>query len=239
MDLRNNLLFNKNEAKDMVLHKSATAPSSPVEGQTYFNTTDHIVYTWNGTIWSSGGGGIISSDSSVTDIQTLTKAEYDALTPVQKANKMWMTTDELEGGSPFATKDIVAYDYTNAALNYGYSDGIQFATTPNGEVTRTGLINLLSLYSGKRLRFYISYGGNTEVQIFERYNSAGGSRFFFTFIRDYNQGDLFFITMRLDGTNSTSWVCRYDNNKIIFNNLTIGSESNARILKILKIEVMD
>jgi microcystin-dependent protein len=109
MDLRNNLLFNKNEAKDMVLHKSTTAPSSPVEGQTYFNTTDHKQYTYNGTIWESGGGGgVTSSDNSATDIQTLTKAEYDALTPVQKANKMWMTTDEVDNSMPADTVPIGA-----------------------------------------------------------------------------------------------------------------------------------
>ena len=135
--------------------------------------------------------------------------------------------------------DKVIYDYTDSNKNYGYTNGIQFPDMPNNAVVRNGLINLLTLYTGKRLRFYISYGGNTEVQIFERLNAPGTSRFYFTFIRDYNPGDLFFITLRLDSTNSTSWIFRYDNNKIFFGNLAIGSDSNPRFLKILKIEVVE
>ena len=39
-----------------VLHL-ATAPSAPVIGDLYFNTTDGILYTWDGVAWVAGSGG--------------------------------------------------------------------------------------------------------------------------------------------------------------------------------------
>lgn len=46
-----NLDLNKNELQNAVTHKLAAAPGSPVEGQRYQNTTDHVEYYWNGTTW--------------------------------------------------------------------------------------------------------------------------------------------------------------------------------------------
>lgn len=42
---------NKNQIQQSVLHKSATAPTSPVAGQVYYNTTDNNMYYYNGTTW--------------------------------------------------------------------------------------------------------------------------------------------------------------------------------------------
>ena len=41
-----------------ILHQ-AVAPSNPVTGDMYFNTTNDSLYVYNGTTWviSSGGGG--------------------------------------------------------------------------------------------------------------------------------------------------------------------------------------
>jgi hypothetical protein len=33
--------------------KLSAAPAAPAEGQTYYNTTDHMLYTWDGTTWRS------------------------------------------------------------------------------------------------------------------------------------------------------------------------------------------
>lgn len=54
--------FSKLEGRNQRVHQLSTAPSSPVTGQLYYNTTDNTFYWWNGTAWrsadaSAGAGG--------------------------------------------------------------------------------------------------------------------------------------------------------------------------------------
>lgn len=53
-----NLDLSKNQVLNIVLHSLASAPSSPVAGQMYYNTTDNVIYFWNGTAWLSVAGDI-------------------------------------------------------------------------------------------------------------------------------------------------------------------------------------
>jgi len=62
-NIGNNFNFQKNEVQNAVLHNLATAPSSPAEGQIYYDTVDKLVYVWDGTSWEpQGGGGIADGD---------------------------------------------------------------------------------------------------------------------------------------------------------------------------------
>lgn len=51
MKVLNNLDLSKNELQNALLHKLASAPSSPTKGQCYFNTTDNKAYIYNGNTW--------------------------------------------------------------------------------------------------------------------------------------------------------------------------------------------
>ncbi|MCK5919391.1 MAG: hypothetical protein KAG66_00515 [Methylococcales bacterium] len=43
--------LNKNEIQNVVLHRLAAPPANPVEGQSFYDTTDNAVKVYNGTAW--------------------------------------------------------------------------------------------------------------------------------------------------------------------------------------------
>lgn len=65
-----NVDLNKNQLLNPVGHKLATAPSTPVEGQEYYNTVDHKKYYHNGTDWieMDGLGATMTGDNIISAI---------------------------------------------------------------------------------------------------------------------------------------------------------------------------
>ena len=53
-----NLDLSKNQILNVALHNLASAPSSPVDGQIYYNTADKAIYYWDGTQWINVSGDI-------------------------------------------------------------------------------------------------------------------------------------------------------------------------------------
>lgn len=72
----NSISLNKNELRQAVIENQpndASAGASPVEGQLYFDTTNHILKQYNGTSWEEVGGGV--------ETLTTTDGTYINLTP--------------------------------------------------------------------------------------------------------------------------------------------------------------
>lgn len=65
MKLLTNQNFNKNELQNAVLQPLASAPSSPAEGQMYYNTTDDTPYIFANNAWLDMG---VQGGSGATDI---------------------------------------------------------------------------------------------------------------------------------------------------------------------------
>jgi hypothetical protein len=75
-----NLDLSKNQLLNVALQNLSSAPSAPVAGQIYFNTTDARIYFWDGTAWVDisgdlrsiiGGAGITATVSADGDEVTL------------------------------------------------------------------------------------------------------------------------------------------------------------------------
>jgi len=58
MDFLTNINLNKNELQNAVIQNLSVAPSNPKAGQIYYNSTDKLIYQFDGTNWVSFGGQI-------------------------------------------------------------------------------------------------------------------------------------------------------------------------------------
>jgi hypothetical protein len=72
--------LSKNELQNAVIQNLASAPSTPAEGQIYYNTTDERMYFYDGAAWVDmsgdiqdvlGGAGLTASTSANGDVITL------------------------------------------------------------------------------------------------------------------------------------------------------------------------
>jgi len=94
--------MNKNELQLPVIDNEATAPSSPVEGQMYFDTTagDKTMYFYNGTAWIEMDG----TGSGVTSVDT-TDGTFITLSPkTAQTGAVVVTADLNATGTPDNTK---------------------------------------------------------------------------------------------------------------------------------------
>ena len=109
-----NLDIRQNQIKNAVIDKLGQEPSSPVVGQTYYNTTDNKVYTYNGTTWD-----MLTNESEILYIpnkDTYTTDDYNEYYPkvisaIQNHNTIFLIYETLQK--------------TNLALltDYSYSHG--------------------------------------------------------------------------------------------------------------------
>lgn len=119
-----NIDLSKNQLLNAVLHNLPSAPSSPKEGQFYYNSNDKILYYYNGAKWISGeeyklpvadasnlGGVKVGSGLNITTAGLLSVALTSELTSVD-------TNKALTASGGKALKDLI--DSINSILSsYG------------------------------------------------------------------------------------------------------------------------
>ncbi len=60
------LNFSQQEARNLRAHVLAGAPTSPVTGQIYYNSTDNNLYVWDGTWTDLTAQGTTAPDATTT-----------------------------------------------------------------------------------------------------------------------------------------------------------------------------
>lgn len=70
--------LNQNELLNAVVQRLASAPSSPVQGQIYFDTTTSEFNIWDGAQWVQMGSGDVASVFGRTGAVSAASGDYDA-----------------------------------------------------------------------------------------------------------------------------------------------------------------
>lgn len=70
MKILTNYDFSQNQLLNAVVQKLATAPSNPVSGQMYYNTSSNRLFTYNGTDWvgADAKDAMMTGDSIITEL---------------------------------------------------------------------------------------------------------------------------------------------------------------------------
>ena len=102
--------LNKNELQNAVIHPLGSAPSSPTEGQIYYDSTggDKQIYVYNGSAWTSLGGNNFSTIAVSGQTDVVADTGGDTLTLAAGSN-VTITTN--------ASTDTVTIASTNTTYS--------------------------------------------------------------------------------------------------------------------------
>jgi hypothetical protein len=110
-----NIDLNKNQLLNHTLHNATSNPSSPNEGQIYYNTSSDKVLVYNGSAWVSIAGDIESVSSTTTNQLTVTSGTGPDV------SLAIVTGAVTNGGTALATGDQI-YDFV-IGQNYSTTTG--------------------------------------------------------------------------------------------------------------------
>ena len=162
MKVLNNLDLNKNELQNAVIQKLAAAPSNPVKGQEYFNTTDNKKYIYDGSNWKpeintvdsvNGNTGVVSLNAG--DVGALPNStKYAASLNLTINNTTYVLTAQLkdQDGNNIGSAQTIDLPIESVVVSGSYD-----STTK--EV-------VLTLQSGSTIRFSVAdlvSGLQTEI----------------------------------------------------------------------------
>lgn len=173
--------LNKNELQNAVLQPLASAPSSPTEGQMYYNTVDDIPYIYANGVWisMSGGTGITNLGATLSATQTVITSSTGTSATIPAAdttNAGVMTKamfDKLTGIEALAdVTDAANVAAAGAIMDSDFStNGLMGRTASGTYVSRTltGTANLITVTNGDGV------SGNPTITVGSNVYQVGGT----------------------------------------------------------------
>lgn len=128
-----NLNLSKNELQNAVIQPLAAAPSSPKEGQIYYNSSDKFIYRYNGTAW--GPVGVVYNQGSTTG------AVITGLDNTGKVTTTNVTGLTLTGYSP-VSEGYITNGMTMQQAFAALDEAVKNAVAGGGEVNQNAWSNI-------------------------------------------------------------------------------------------------
>ena len=123
--------LNKNTLENAVVHPLSTAPSTPIEGQIYYNNTagDKKLYIYNGTSFNAVDGTSVATASTLGSIKVYTGTGDTANTITSTASRTYGV--QLDGDS----KGVINVPWTDTVYTHTTNANLSGDVTSNGNVT--------------------------------------------------------------------------------------------------------
>lgn len=169
-----NLDLNKNELQNAVIQPLASAPSNPKYGQIYTNSTDSVIYQWNGEAWRPVGvvyqqagstGAVIVGLDSAGNVTTkkvieLTLTDYTPVTDGYVSDGM--TMQQAIAALDTAVKNAVA---GGGEVNQNAWSNITVKQQSTAGTAVTGAVADATISAGSKTDTFSVASGNKWVDI--------------------------------------------------------------------------
>lgn len=153
----NNINLNRNELQNAVIHPLGTAPATPVEGQIYYNSTDDLIYVYDGTDWAPVGDIHTIEANSINLNGTVS-----ASTPGSSTNPPLIEVNESDDGTN--TGGNGDHDHGIVDLRILETDSIYEDIVANGD---KGEFLVRSKYIFEYIKQYVTIAGTSnEIDVF-------------------------------------------------------------------------
>ncbi|RLC09883.1 MAG: hypothetical protein DRI24_21115 [Deltaproteobacteria bacterium] len=154
-----NIDLNNNEIQNIVVHKLATAPSSPTEGQIYYNTTSERYMLRQAAIWKDVTGRLDDIISNTTALQVTDNGDgtlnLEILNATQSTSGLLTGADKtkLDNATDAATPDTLVLRDVNGDSSHNnltvaeeliINKAIDGTTSVNAAVTKAYVDNLVT-----------------------------------------------------------------------------------------------